>query len=103
MTRRDWLAVTASGIAAAQPPSGGSKMIKPKALVQGDTIGLITPSTFVSDPERLETAERTVRYFGLIPKWGKNVGKKYGYAGGTVDERLEDLHAMFADSTVKAV
>jgi muramoyltetrapeptide carboxypeptidase len=78
-------------------------MIKPKALVQGDTIGLITPSTFVSDPERLETAERTVRYFGLVPKWGKNVGKKYGYAGGTVDERLDDLHAMFADSAVKAV
>jgi muramoyltetrapeptide carboxypeptidase len=102
MTRRELAGVMGGGLAAAQtaqllPP------LKAKALAPGDTVGLITPSTFVSDPERLETAERTVRYFGLQPKWGKNVGRKWGYAGGTIQERLDDLHAMFADSSVKAV
>ncbi len=104
-TRREfaWLAATAGvGLAAAQNGSTAG-LLKPKALSKGDTVGLITPSTFVSDPERLETAERTVRYFGLEPKWGKNVGRKWGYAGGTIDERLDDLHAMFADTSVKAV
>ena len=87
----------------AQTRSSTIPTLKPKALSPGDTVGLITPATFVSDPERLETAERTVRYFGLEPKWGKHVARKWGYAGGTVEERLADLHAMFADRTVKAV
>lgn len=78
-------------------------LIKPKALSPGDTVGLITPSTFVSDPDALANAERTVQYFGLKPKWGRNVRKKLGYAGGTIAERLDDLHAMFSDPEVKAV
>ena len=77
--------------------------IKPNALREGDTVGLITPSTYVSDPDTLATAERTMRYFNLKPKWGRNVRKKSGYLGGTVQERIDDLHAMFADPEVKAV
>lgn len=66
-------------------------------------MGLITPSTFVSDPDTLATAERTMKYFGLQAKWGKNVRKKSGYLGGTIDERLDDLHEMFRDPDVKAI
>src|SRR5438309_2291609 len=51
----------------------GTAMIRPHALKPGDTVGLITPSTFVSDPDLLATAERTVRYFSLNAKWGHNV------------------------------
>jgi muramoyltetrapeptide carboxypeptidase len=81
----------------------GTAMIRPHALKPGDTVGLITPSTFVSDPDLLATAERTVRYFGLNAKWGRNVKKKSGYLGGTVQERVDDLHAMFRDTEIKAV
>jgi len=77
--------------------------IKPKALREGDTVGLITPSTFVSDPDRLALAERTLRYFGLKPKFGRNVKKKEGYVGGTVEERVSDLHEMFRDPEVNAI
>lgn len=77
--------------------------VKPKALKPGDTVGLITPSTAVTDPEDLITVERTVRYFGLVPKRGKNVAKRTGYLGGSIDERLEDLHAVFSDPAVKGV
>lgn len=77
--------------------------IKPKALREGDTVGLITPSTFVSDPDRLALAERTLRYFGLKPKFGRNVKKKEGYVGGTVAERVADLHEMFRDPEVKGI
>ena len=87
-------------LASAQPATG---LLKPRVLKKGDTVGLITPSTAVTDPEKLATVERTVRYFELVPKWGKHVGKRAGYLGGSIDERLEDLHAMFADSTVKAI
>ena len=69
----------------------------------GDTVGLITPSTFVSDPDTLALAQRTVDYFQLKAKWGKNVRRRAGYLGGSIEERLEDLHAMFRDPEVAAV
>src|SRR3974377_1656023 len=70
--------------------------IKPKALKQGDTGGLITPSTAVTDPEDLIVVERTVRHFGLVPKWGKNVTKRAGHLGGAFEERLGGLPETFA-------
>jgi muramoyltetrapeptide carboxypeptidase len=79
------------------------KLIRPKALRPGDTVGLITPSSYVSDPDRLALAERTARYFGLVPKFGKNVRKREGYLGGGIEDRVADLHAMFRDPEVKAV
>jgi muramoyltetrapeptide carboxypeptidase len=77
--------------------------VRPRALRPGATVGLITPSSYVSDPDRLALAEHTLRFFDLKPKFGKNVRKRTGYLGGSIDERLEDLHAMFADSSVDAV
>lgn len=102
MTRRHLFAAAAAALSgsAAVPER---KLLRPKALHAGDTVGLITPSSYVSDPDRLALAERTARYFGLVPKFGKNVRKRDGYLGGTVEDRLEDLHAMFRDPEVKAV
>ncbi len=85
---------------AAAPPGAG---LLAHALKPGDTVGLITPSTYVSDPDSLITAERTVRYFGLKPKMGRNVRRREGYLGGTIAERLEDLHEAFRDPEVKAI
>lgn len=76
---------------------------KPKRLSAGDTVGLITPSAYVSDPDRIALVERTVRYFGLKPKFGRNVKKRDGYLGGSAEERVADLHDMFSDPEVKAV
>jgi muramoyltetrapeptide carboxypeptidase len=100
MQRRTFLGGTGALFAA---PAANSGLLKPKALRPGDTVGLITPSTYVSDPDRLQLAARTIRYFGLNMKVGKNVGKREGYLGGTVGERLDDLHQMFRDPEVRAV
>ncbi len=105
MTRRDVLKV-GSGLAlagAAGAQTAARPLLRPKALRPGDTIGLITPSTYVSDPDRLAEAERTVRYFGLKPKFGKNVRKRFGYLGGSIAERVDDLHAMFRDPEVAGI
>jgi muramoyltetrapeptide carboxypeptidase len=93
----------AGGAAAAVRAQGAGATIKPRALQPGDTIGLITPATYVSDPDALITAERTVEYFKLKPQFGRNVRKRTGYLGGTVEERLHDLHEMFRDDDVKGV
>ena len=103
MTRRDLLGAAPFAAAAANAQSTTRPLIRPRPLREGDTIGLITPSTYVSDPDRLEDAARTVRYFGLKPKFGKNVAKRAGYLGGSVADRLEDLHAMFGDPSVNGI
>lgn len=106
MTRRGFLGELGAISAAAALPRAAAtepKLIRPKALRPGDTVGLITPSSYVSDPDRLALAERTARYFGLVPKFGKNVRKREGYLGGGIQDRVEDLHAMFRDPEVKAV
>lgn len=104
MTRRDLIKTASAGAAigaAAQTPA--RTLIRPEPLREGDTVGLITPATYVSDPDSLALAERTVRYFGLKPKWGKHVGTRAGYLGGSIADRVEDLHAMFRDSDVRGV
>lgn len=78
-------------------------LVKPRVLRPGDTVGLITPSTYVADPDKLILAERTITHFGLKMKMGANVRKRTGYLGGSVQERLDDLHAMFRDPEVNAV
>ena len=99
MERRKFLA----SCGAAFLPEAQEDLIHPPALRPGDTVGLITPATYVSDPDRLALAERTMKYFGLGIKWGKNVRKRTGYLGGTVQERLDDFHDMFRDAAVRAV
>ena len=78
-------------------------LTRPKALKTGDTVGLITPATHVPDPDRLALAERTLKYFGLRMKMGKNTGKRMNDYRTSIEERLDDLHAMFSDKTVDAV
>lgn len=100
MLRRRFLA--GAGALAALPASG-APLVRPPRLRAGDTVGLVTPATYVADPDRLLLAGRTLRYFGLQMRMGRHVGRRAGYLGGSVEERLEDLHAMFADPAVKAV
>lgn len=79
------------------------QVIKPIRLKKGDTIGLISPA---SSPDDLSKVEESTKYFeklGYKVKVGKNVGNYLGYLAGTDDKRLEDLHSMFSDKTVKAI
>jgi muramoyltetrapeptide carboxypeptidase len=89
--------------AAGSNANGATRMIRPKVLKKGDTVGLVTPSTYVSSPDEIATALRTAEYFGLKVKMGANVRKRHGYLGGSIAERAADVNAMFADPEVKAI
>ena len=46
----------------------------------------------------------SLRALGLQPELGANALARYGqYSAGTPEQRLEDLHAAFADDSVKAI
>lgn len=115
MKRRNFFVSAAAALAAvlpvarqhasAQTPSRATagEFVRPPALRPGDTIGIITPGTYVSDPDRLALVSRTLEHFGLRMKLGKNTGKRMGDYGASVDERLDDLHAMFRDREVRGI
>ena len=75
---------------------------KPQRLKKGDTIGIITPASYVSD-EELERTVTNMESFGLRVKMGKHIRAEYGFVAGTDAQRLEDLHQMFADTNIAAV
>ena len=87
----------------APSPAATPRPIKPRVLRPGDTVGLIAPASYTFDLWRLDDAAARVQALGLVPKFGKHVRGRRGFLSGTDDERLEDLHAMFADRDVAAV
>jgi muramoyltetrapeptide carboxypeptidase len=77
-------------------------LLKPNRLHIGDTVAVIAPA---SPPNQkiLRKGIEFLKGLGLRVKVGKSVEKIYGYLAGTDVERLEDLHAMFLDTEVKAI
>ncbi|MBA3440902.1 MAG: LD-carboxypeptidase [Pyrinomonadaceae bacterium] len=111
MKRRNFLSSLGAGLTAptllqsqiSSVQNSSADLVRPKALRPGDTVGLITPATYISDPDRLILVERTLKHFGLAVKLGKNTGKRLGAYSASVNERLDDLHQMFRDPAVQAV
>lgn len=77
-------------------------LIKPKRLRKGDTIGLITPGSFIPD-RALEKAVSNVKRLGFKVKLGKHIRALRGFNAGTDEQRLEDLHQMFEDPAVDGI
>lgn len=108
MERRNFLAgfggaLAVSSLLKPQALALDNGLIRPKALKPGDTVGLITPATYVPNPDALAVAERTLKFFGLRMKMAKNAGKRMGDYHRSIEERLDDLHEMFRDREVSAV
>jgi len=78
-------------------------LIKAKVLKEGDTIGLITPAGALSEEETITVAKEVLAYLGFKVKEGKYIRSRYGNLAGTDQERLSDLHEMFADKQVDGI
>jgi muramoyltetrapeptide carboxypeptidase len=78
------------------------KIIKPKRLKVGDTVGIIAPSSGISDAE-LAKALQNMTDLGFKTKVGKYVKEVNGFIAGTDRQRLEDLHWAFSDKEIDAV
>jgi muramoyltetrapeptide carboxypeptidase len=106
--RRSFLAAAGAALAGAHLADAAADPVslplaRARPLKPGDTVALITPATYVSNPDALLLAQRTVEFLGLKWKMGANVAKREGYLGGSVAERLADLHSAFADPGIAAV
>lgn len=77
-------------------------LIKPPYLKEGDTIAIIAPAGEVCYDEIIKAQVFFERH-NLRVKLGKNIFKSCRYMAGTDEERVEDLHEAFLDSSVKAI
>ncbi|MEP6902782.1 MAG: LD-carboxypeptidase [Actinomycetota bacterium] len=82
--------------------SGNKKLIKPKRLAKGDTVGVIAPASSLSSAD-FDKALQNLADLGFKTKVGKYARGRNGFLAGTDNERLEDLHGAFGDPEIKAV
>ncbi|MEO8189785.1 MAG: LD-carboxypeptidase [Acidobacteriota bacterium] len=83
--------------------SAAPSMVKPRALKPGDTVGLVSPSSYIFDLWKIDNAVARLEALGLKSKISRHAKARHGYMAGTVQERVDDLHAMFSDPSVAAV
>ncbi|UOQ46402.1 LD-carboxypeptidase [Halobacillus salinarum] len=77
-------------------------IVRPQRLEQGDTIGVIAPAS----PPKQEPLEKGIAFLEnlrLRVKTSPQVSKTYGYLAGTDQDRLEALHQMFSDPSIKGI
>ena len=79
-----------------------AKAIKPEILYPGDTIGIITPASQMK-VEKLNLGIKYLQNLGYNVLLGKHVKDSYGYLAGKDQDRINDLHEMFANPEVKAI
>jgi muramoyltetrapeptide carboxypeptidase len=85
------------------PPSTMKRpLIKPPRLRQGDLVGLIAPGGRTND-DAIEKAVQRIEALGFRVKQAANLRAVHGNYAGSVQQRIADLHAMFADKEVKAL
>jgi muramoyltetrapeptide carboxypeptidase len=79
-----------------------NKIIKPKRLKAGDTIGIIAPSSGTIT-ENIDKAIASLQSLNFKLKFGKYLRERNGFLAGTDAQRVEDIHTMFADPSVDGI
>lgn len=104
--RRNFMAAMVASMAAPALAAPGAApalhLIKPPRLQAGDVIGLVAPGGYTSEAA-IAKAVRNIERLGCRVRQGANLRAVFGNYAGTPQQRLDDLHAMFADPEVKAL
>lgn len=79
--------------------------IKPPKLIEGDTVGVFSPSWPVTSDtkQQFDKGIESLRTLGLKVKLAEHALGQYYYSAGTREERLADLHALWRDPEVRMV
>jgi len=106
LTRRAFTALAAAALV--QPPALAAtsparrRLVKPPRLRFGDTIALVAPGGH-TDEAGIARARARIEQLGFKVRESANLRAVHGNYGGSVRQRVDDLHAMFADPAVRAL
>lgn len=76
--------------------------ILPKRLKAGDTIGLIAPAGYI-EQRNIDNSIKNISSLGFNVVYNNRILSKYGYLGGTDQERADDLNEMFSRKDVDGI
>jgi muramoyltetrapeptide carboxypeptidase len=79
-----------------------SNIIKPGALLEGDTVAIIAPASNLK-ADYLDRGIAELARLGFRVKYGASILSKDRYTAGTDERRAEELMSAFADPEIKAV
>lgn len=79
------------------------KLVKPKALKRGDTLGLIAPASPIYEESVFNKMLKDVEGLGYKIKLGKHVKNRNGYLAGTDTDRAQDLMDMFGNPEIDGI
>lgn len=74
--------------------------LKPARLKAGAGVGLISPAGATFLQEEVEVVRDAVGALGLTPYLAPHLLARYGYLGGTDEQRAADVNQFFADSRI---
>src|SRR5437763_5986550 len=77
--------------------------IRPKRLVTGDIIALVSPANATFNTVDLEIARESLTALGFKVRNGEHMLERHGYLAGEDKARAEDINKAFADKSVAAV
>ncbi|MFY0688356.1 MAG: LD-carboxypeptidase [Cyclobacteriaceae bacterium] len=78
------------------------RVVKPARLPKNPTVGLIAPASALTR-SAFEKTISNMEMLGFAVKYSDNLRNRSGFLSGTDQQRIEDLHEMFADPQVDAV
>jgi muramoyltetrapeptide carboxypeptidase len=78
------------------------EIIKPRPLASGDTIGVIAPASW-PNKEKARKAAEFFEGLGYKVQFGQSLDRVHGYLAGTDQERIDELHSLFADQNIKGI
>ncbi len=81
---------------------GGKRMLKPKALKYGDTIGVVAPASPTIE-KKANLAKTQLEALGFKVKMGQSCYMNHGYLSGKDELRAKDLNHMFGDTEVDGI
>ena len=79
-----------------------SERIKPPALKNGDSVGIVAPSSYFPRAD-FEAGCETLRRMGYNPVFDESIFDRDLYFAGSVERRTRELKTMFARTDVKAI
>ncbi|HUP45585.1 MAG TPA: LD-carboxypeptidase [Thermoanaerobaculia bacterium] len=109
MNRRSFarlVGLSAAGIVAnarAVTRPAAARIIKPRRLEEGDTVGLVLPASNTMQADSIAFAREQLEAIGFEVRTGRHVYDRHGYFAGTDRDRAADVTRMFADREIDGI
>lgn len=93
----------AMGFGASAVVAETSRILKPRRLAVGNTVGLVAPAGPSADDESVRFSIELLESFGFRVRRGEHVFERDQYLAGDDRDRAADVNAMFADDDIDAI